>query len=294
MSSIPGSSDDEKLANLTNFTYKEQAVWFLNAFWNNPEVGEKEAERLWGYVQKCGELDANEHEEGHGLDEMQAHVLLECHGETLTVREMRAKLRETGAIGEKERPKTVPLVHYLLFRYNVSWRTMVNAIMGDNQEELAKAQAMLEAAQAACTAAQEAERAAKAAQKELEAALAELHAQEEAYNQKTEQLKAKSETGGVVSRGKAKNELAQHLAEDPLPLRRAKLTTEAAKKRADKAAAAAEEALSQAKARFAEAEAYLEEVKAQGGSAEGSIWWMERELHESKKYLPTSRGGIAK
>ena len=52
------------------------------------------------------------------VDELRAHVFLEKFDETLTVREMRAKLRETGAIGENERPTIVPLTHYLLFRYN--------------------------------------------------------------------------------------------------------------------------------------------------------------------------------
>ena len=66
----------------------------------------------------------------------------------------------------------------------------------------------------------------KASQLELEAALAEVKKQEDAYNAKTETLKKKSEEGGVVSRNKAKNELAQHLAEDPLPLRQAKITAE--------------------------------------------------------------------
>merc|ERR1712125_234991 len=76
---------------------------------------------------------------------------------------------------------------------------------------------------------------AKSAQEELEAALAEVKSQEDAYNSRTEELKKKSETGGVVSRNKAANELAQHLAEDPLPLRKAKITLEAAEKRATKA-----------------------------------------------------------
>ena len=40
--------------------------------------------------------------------------------------------------------------------------------------------------------------------------------------------------GGVVSRNKAKNELAQLKAEDPLPLRKARITLEAALKRAEK------------------------------------------------------------
>lgn len=39
---------------------------------------------------------------------------------TLTVREMRTKLRETGAIGQNERPQVVPLIHYLLFRFDVT------------------------------------------------------------------------------------------------------------------------------------------------------------------------------
>ena len=42
---------------------------------------------------------------------------------------------------------------------------------------------------------------------------------QDAYNARTEELKQKSETGGVVSRNKASQELAIHLSEDPLPLR---------------------------------------------------------------------------
>merc|ERR1712100_826038 len=221
--------------------------------------------------------------EGSGLDEMAAHVFLEKFAETLTVRELRAKLRSTGAIGESERPKKVPLTHYLLFRYNVDWHKLVNSSQGDNSAEIAKAQEMLnqvtaafqEAQRTATAAAQAlleaetsaakaksreeeskvaaeqsrvAEEDAKAAQAELEAALAEVKAQEDAYNSKTEDLKKKSETGGVVSRNKAANELAQHLAEDPLPLRKAKITAEAAVKRSEKATKAAADARTNAEA----------------------------------------------
>ena len=72
----------------------------------------------------------------------------------------------------------------------------------------------------------------KAAQAELEAALAELKAQEEAYAAKTQELKTKSEGAGVAAL-RAKNELAQHLSEDPLPLRRAKINQEAAVRKAE-------------------------------------------------------------
>jgi len=150
----------------------------------------------------------------------------------------------------------------------------------------------------------------------LKNALNELHAQENAYNRKKEELERKSEDSnlGVVQRNKAKNELAQHLSEDPLPLRKAKLTTEAATKKAEKARKSAEdaqraaedahvaaekakeEALERAEFarqkslecenKFAEAERYLEEVRSRPGGGQGALWWIERELHEAKKFLP--------
>lgn len=38
----------------------------------------------------------------------------------------------------------------------------------------------------------------------------------------------------------------------------------------------------------ADAEAYLEEIKSR--MPNGQIWWMERELHEAKAYLPQAKG----
>jgi len=482
-------SDLDKLHDVCNKTYKEQAVWFLNCFWE--DFAEKEAELIWQYVETNAKLDLENHEEGSSLDEMKAHVFLEKFDETLTVREMRAKLRSTGAIGESERPKTVPLTHYLLYKYNADWRLLVDETrQGDNAEEIEKAEKMLaevtelfkqsearaaeartalnaavsaenqakareaeavarendavareteakeseaqavsreneavqreteakaseKAAQARDTeakashaksqeteakskvdaaAAVEREGEAKAAQSELEEALAALKAEEDAFNKKKADLEKKSQEGGVVSRNKAANELAQLLAEDPLPLRRAKITAEAAVKRAEKtskaaasareaaetsakaasaarveaekdakeaaaarvtaendaaaaskareaaasareaatqarqaaekarqaasaareeankqreaaekarqdserAKEAAEKALNDASAKLNEAEAYLEEVKSKPGCSFGAIWWIDRELHEQKKYLPVSKGGIAK
>jgi len=387
---LPGANDLEKLHALCDKTYQEQAIWFLNAFWE--DFADKEAEQIWAYVHKCSEIDLENHGEGAALDEMNAHVFLERFAETLTVRELRAKLRSTGAIGESERPKRVPLTHYLLFKYNVDWHALVNASQGDNSKEIARAQEMVsevstafeESQRSAAAAAQAlreaeaseakakqreaesneaaekskqreaeskkaaanakaAEEEARAAQAELEAALKELKAQEDAYNSKTASLEKKSEEGGVVSRNKAKAELAQHLAEDPLPLRKAKITQEAAVKRADRstqaaatarteaeaaannataaradaeraateataarreaekdreasavAATKAEAALNEAREKLKEAEDYLEEVKSRPGSAHGALWWIERELHEKRAYLPESKGGYRK
>jgi len=125
--------------------------------------------------------------------------------------------------------------------------------------------------------------------------------QEDARNKKTAELEKKSNEGGVVSQNKAKAELAQHLAEDPLPLRKAKITLEAAFKKAEKARApfelarkAADDALENARLKLAEAEAYLKEVKSKPGNPHGRIWWMERQLEERKKYLPARKGGVSK
>merc|ERR1712063_170828 len=135
-------SDLDKLHDICGKTYKEQGIWFLNCFWE--QFAEKEAELVWQYVLKNAELDSENHEEGVALDEMKAHVFLEKFDETLTVREMRAKLRSTGAIGETERPKNVPLTHYLLYKYNADWNKLVDEPrQGDNAEEIEKAEAML-------------------------------------------------------------------------------------------------------------------------------------------------------
>jgi len=301
---LPGKNDNEKLQALINKPYKEQSTWFLNAFWHQLS---DESERLWGYVKKLNELDLEKHEEGCGLDEVRAHKFLESFGETLTVMAMREKLRQTGAISQSDRPKLVPLTHYLLFRFGVDWHTLVNSY-GDNAAEINEAQRLLNLVMEAFTEADKQAKIAhdteapfKAAQKEVDTALADVKSQEDAREKKTSELTRRSSEGGVVAQNKAKAELAQHLAEDPLPLRKAKVTLEAALKKADKARAPfeaatkiAEEALEEARRKLADAENYLEEVKKKPGSSHGTFWWMDRELQEKKKFLPERKGGIKK
>lgn len=288
MQTLPGSTDKQKLDALTGLTHKDQAIWFLNAFWNT--VGEPNAEKVWGFHHKFVELDHEKRAEGSTLDEMQAHRFLEAIKETLTVQAMREKLRSTGAIEGQIRK--VPLTHYLVMTFNVDWHDLVNAVLGD-MEEVRKAQQKLDEVQRALKEAEQRQQESKQAKRELEAALADVKAQEEAHNAKTADLTKKSEEGGLVSRNKAKAELAQHLAADPLPLSKAKITLEAAVKKADRAAAAAEAALEDARNKVDEAEAYLKKV-ATGGSPKGALWWMERELHEARAYLPTAKGGYKK
>eukprot|EP01104_Vermistella_antarctica_P012480 TRINITY_DN3625_c0_g1_i1.p1 TRINITY_DN3625_c0_g1~~TRINITY_DN3625_c0_g1_i1.p1 ORF type:complete len:294 (+),score=71.15 TRINITY_DN3625_c0_g1_i1:43-924(+) len=144
---LQGNTDFEKLEALTERTYKEQGIWFLNSFWepNAKEV----AERVWDLVAKCAEFDLQDHAAGCHLDEMNGHRLLEAFDEALTVRAMRTNLREVGAIGEGN-VKFVPLLHVLLFKYAewVNWAEMVNAPQG-NQEQIEKAQSLLAEVQTA-------------------------------------------------------------------------------------------------------------------------------------------------
>jgi len=288
MAKLAGSNDFEKLKSLCAKPYKEQAVWFLNAFWDT--FAEKESEKLWKFVEKITKLDLQNGVEGCEVDEMKAHQFLEHFQETMTVREMRDTLRETGAIVGT--PKMIPLTHMLIFRYKADWHTLVNAAQGDNSDKIEKAQKMLDevqrsfreaesksqqakdalkkaenaeadakkreaeakASEAQAKTKQEESRAreaeSRAAQEELEKALKELHDQEEAFRKRKEELETRSndESTGVVQRNKAKNELSQHLAKDPLPLSRAKITQEAAVKKADKATQAASEARTAAEA----------------------------------------------
>lgn len=161
--SLDGSTDSEKLHSLCDHTYKEQAIWFLNAFWDSFSG---DAEKVWQYVHtvrfpfspfiqhnpfvwallilwRSAELDTQKHGAGCGLDEAFAHRFLELLHETLTVMAMRERLRKTDALAPTERPKLVPLTHYLLFKYEVDWRVLVNT-KGDNSEEIAKAQRLLD------------------------------------------------------------------------------------------------------------------------------------------------------
>jgi hypothetical protein len=58
---LSGSSDSEKLASLCQQTYKNQAVWFLNAFWDQFQA---EGPKLWKIVAQCADLDAQRHGDG--------------------------------------------------------------------------------------------------------------------------------------------------------------------------------------------------------------------------------------
>ena len=334
--------------------YADQCKWMLNGFWDKLE---KDAEEIWKWCQTFSELDPEAKADGHELDEFWSHKFLETLGETMTVIEMREKFRKIDADFNKK----MSIVEYIMYRYNLSAESVIHAPQGENKEGVARAQKMVDEAQkavddmnakleeskkataAAATAAENAKKAAaaaketaekaaqaaaaaKAAEEENKKALEELQMQEKAYEDKKAELtKIKSDMSiGVVKRNRAANELDQLLSEDPLPLRKAKITqsatlkksekaaaaAQAAKEKADADAAAAQEAaekaaqaqaeaeeaekavaaaVAEAERKFQEALDFLEAEKMKGGIAQGDIWWMEREITEKKKYLPKSR-----
>ena len=198
---------------------------------------------FWKYAHTCAELDLQNHEEGSGLDEVNAHRFLELYNETMTVRELRDSLRSTGAI-DTSRVKLVPISYMLIFKFKVDWHELVNRSQGDNREEMEAAQKLLDEVRALFKTAEarqqdavarenearEAEAPFKAAQEELQKALDDVKREEDEYNGKIADCERRSTQGGVVSQNKAKAELAQLRAEDPLPLRKAKITLEAAEK----------------------------------------------------------------
>ena len=115
------------LKTIAKFPWKEQAVWFLNGFWEDHKLGDlkvrpgeedkpayTEAEKIFQILKKFVSLD-EESQRAHGhsfltvgktrdefvigsdLDEFWAHRVLETFNETLTVVEMREALKAIDA-----------------------------------------------------------------------------------------------------------------------------------------------------------------------------------------------------
>jgi hypothetical protein len=346
---------------VNSLVYKQQAIWFLNAFWSQgPKFGEnsKMREEVWTYHKTCVELDRSKKEEGNELNEFDSHRLLEKADSALTVTKMREVLKEI----DVDFNKMVSLTEFLIYKFGVDWKVLVNAPQGCDMGAINEAQAGLDnankllqfAINAAAIAKEDAFKASEAekhavdeearsaqaavdakraeealieAKAQNEAALAELAAQEEAIAKKLADLQviADDENLGAVKKGKAKAEIAMIKAEDPMPLRMAKIHQEAAVRKVTKAtvkagtttmaaevaakeavkargeaesaaveaaaaAVAAEEAIPAAQQAFADAEALLEEVKKKNtGGGQGQLFYIDRELEEAKKFLPRSK-----
>jgi hypothetical protein len=332
-----------KFKELTRSNYFAQAKWYLNAFW--VDGAESQAEEVWGTAHKFVELDPKK-KNGMELNEVQAHHFLQQGGKTMTALELRNELRRIDVDANGQ----MALLEYLLFLYKRLVTSCINNPQGggpEEQKQLAEAQDKMNALQAALeqltvqletqrkteAAAKEAESAAKlaeekavqaenalkAAEDEARAAAAELQRQDDEYKSKcaTLEAKTKDQTTGTVSRNKAVQELAQLKGQDPLPLRKAKITQDAAVRKveaerklaeaarqkaeqqretAEKGRAAAEEqtkrveeSLADTENKAKEAAAFLEELKKRAGVPHGAVWWMQREVAEARRFMPKSK-----
>jgi DNA repair exonuclease SbcCD ATPase subunit len=323
----------ERFEELTQKTHTEQAKWFLNGFWEG--LGE-EREMVWNLAHKFIEIESGEPVrygrkmkeivEGCDLNEFQSHKFLESLGETLTVKELRKRLEEF----DIDNNKKMSISEYLLTKYNKTPKELVESPQGTvDKTELEAAEEQFRAATAAldrslaekeaaaealaeakksAQAAAVAEQASEQAASELKQAVDDLHAQEQALADKIAALQAKIDDpkSGTVAKNRSKNEIEQIKSEDPLPLRKAKITQQAALKKAEKALAAAtkarelaeqkeaasleakelaEQTAAAAEAAVAEAQEAFEKIKSGAGTPYGGLWWMERILEEKKKFM---------
>lgn len=125
---------------LTSKNFVAQAKWYMNGFWD--EIKD-EAENFWKWTLICAEISKNKAKTGE-LDEFEAHRFLEQLGETLTVSEMREKLK----VIDVDFNKQMALVEYLIFKYNKTVKEVVSAPQG-GQEEMKQAQALVDISQSA-------------------------------------------------------------------------------------------------------------------------------------------------
>lgn len=312
--------DHQLLAELNQKTYANQAKWFLNTLWAERFADDEAArEKIWTFCQNMIKLDKVNGAKGTGLTEIVAHIFLEKNTDSQTWTEFRDKMREIGF-----EHKLVSLLNFFIFNYKLDFHKLVNTVSGldeDAEMKMAEAQAKLDEAQEALDACvkaqQEADEAAaqaaqaledqKEAEAEVKAGLEAIEAEESKKAALMAKLKARSEDDslGVVKKGKAFQEFKKLEGEDPLPLREAKIKQGAkvrkmkratkackkAEKKAAQAAEAAEAAVNEARDSLQRAEEFLIEVKAAcaGGTNDGILWWMDRELAEARKYLPKGK-----
>jgi len=345
------AAQDEKLSDkdrntfksLTRKVYVDQAKWYLNGFWR--EEGEQQAEEVWTIVHKFTALDPKK-AAGNELDPVLSSHYLQGINKVMTALELKEALRRI----DVDANGLMALLEYLLFKYNRSVLKCLNNPQGGSEEDKRKLdeaaarceqlQKALDDLQVQLTNQKRAERDAKVAENnahaaeaearsaeakvkvaegEARAADADLKRQQDELAGKIKGLEGKiaNPSTGAVAKGQAVQELAGLKGADPLPLRKAKITQEAAVRRVEaerknaeqrrkqseqdrEAAIAArkaaeaqtvrvEAAVADTERKCREANDILEELKKHEGVPHGAIWWMQRQITEAKKYMPRSK-----
>lgn len=257
---------------ISRLTYKEQAVWFLNGFWDADKGNlSQHAERVWSWHKLFSQLDTHaatpRGADGSELDQILSAKFLEQTEQTLTSLERKAALKEIDVNNDGK----MALVEYLMYVFRKQAAEVADAQQGKAQEvqacqdiidsclamlpeieanlaaqkearrevaaALAGAKSARAEAEAALTVQIEAEAAVRealslveAARGELQRAVDECRRQEQAREDEMARLQGVlgDASTGIVSKGRAANQLHELRNNDPLPLRKAKLTQEAA------------------------------------------------------------------
>mmetsp|Transcript_11152 Transcript_11152/g.12275 ORF Transcript_11152/g.12275 Transcript_11152/m.12275 type:complete len:236 (-) Transcript_11152:52-759(-) len=224
---------------VTAKVYKDQAKFFLNAYW--PELrGSDELEKIWQWTHKFIELDHEKEDQGSDLDEFNAHRFLEQLGITQRVVELRESLREV----DMDFNKRMALIEYLLYTYKKQMGTdfTIKVLLSRPQGSVAHPEVM----------------------KAMDAV--------NAVNQEINKIEKEKKRLEELSKGtgvkamQAKQQLAALLCADPTALNRALVTAEAALRKVQKIYGSGE--------------------GDGNGAAQGTLWWMSREIEEAKKYKP--------
>jgi hypothetical protein len=116
-------------------TYKDQAIFYLNAFWTGG--ADQEAESVWNTVKDFISVDHRKGKNGNELDEVLSHHYLQKVGRTLTAIELRNELRKIDLDANGE----MALCEYLLFLHKRDAIACVNNPQGGeaNAAEVAEA-----------------------------------------------------------------------------------------------------------------------------------------------------------
>lgn len=261
----------KKFNKITSLNHTDQAIWFLNGFWDEMEG---EAETIWEMAHQmiaiyCGEpktygLKKWDKKEGNELNMFQSNQFLQKIKEPLTYVEFKKKV-------DLDNDNAMCLIEYLMYKYNKDVSSVVNSPQGGpdaNQIELAK-----EKFEDARKKLQKA----KKAEEEAVKALNILKKEEKQFEDQIKKLEIEANGSSVVKSGIAKNKVAQ-LKEKP-PMQAAQVNAEAKQRASQKAS-------KDAKEHFEQVSKLLKDIKTKGGGTKGAVWWMEREIKEMQQYQP--------
>lgn len=291
---------------VSHLNYKEQAVWFLNGFWDADKGNlAQHAERVWSWHRLFCTLDTHASSPrgsgGSELDQFLSAKFLEKTEQTLTSLERKAALKEIDVNNDGK----MALVEYLMFVFRKQGTEVVDAQQGKAQEAqacqdiidkclamlpeieanlhaqkearqevaaaLAEAKSAKAEAEAALTVQVDAEAAVRealslveAARDELQQAVDECRRQEQAREDEMARLRDVVEDAGtgIVAKGRAHNKLHELRNNDPLPLRKAKITQEAALRAVEKRERVAAKKHAEAAAKTATCRSKFDELQA--------------------------------